>query len=237
MSLSNVSDSHARSGLDRPGHGADPFHREGFRSALDRESTASSALGWLAGIPFFLLLMFFAQSSGDLNVRQRCLLGLFAASMPFCAAWVGSGRARSVGWRLWLLLGTGLALSLAVKGHNLQRPPALPAAISAIAVGSCGILSAALSRRADWTGIEAGLGWSVALLGLVSLALFHPVAMQNSLDGEVLRNAWGSLLDATLLILGVSLLSAHRKRYVWMAALLAAGCVVRLLWHHGGGGG
>ncbi|HET6383259.1 MAG TPA: hypothetical protein VFJ58_07705 [Armatimonadota bacterium] len=199
---------------------------------LPDERDPAAPVRWLAEIAFVALLFVFASSPGAITNRHRVILALLALSLPVAAWLVYTRRASAVGWRLWLLFGAGFALSISVKGENLQRPPAISAAEACIAIGILGTLSLIATRRIHPTGFEGGLLAAILLIAGLLAALFHPVAVQNSLDTEVLHNTLGTLMDYALLLGGLIFISARRDSYSRMALLLSAACILRIIWRH-----
>lgn len=211
---------------------------------------ASTLLRLAAEIAFVGMLAFFVLSPGSINDRHRVLLLLLGLSLPLIAWAVYTMRFSGVGCRLWLLFGAGFALSLAVAKTNLQRPPTMPAAGCAMAVGvlaflalgaeylACRPLASEIQdgRRQSFrfypTHFEVGIVAAVLLFVGIMAAIFPSVGAQNDLDAEVLHNTLGEMVDYGLLLLGLSSVSSRRASFCRTAVILGVACLIRLVWLH-----
>jgi hypothetical protein len=157
----------------------------------------------------------------------------FGVSCPALGWAVHTGRLSGIGWRLWFLYAAGFALSMAVKGPSLARPPVLPAAVCAMVVGGTALLSCiGAANRYRPVRLEGGLiGAAILAMGAMAL-LFHQVAAENNLDDELLHVFSGQIGDYALLLAGLSVLSSNRTSFFRMATGLGIACLIRAALGH-----
>jgi hypothetical protein len=226
--------------LEKAENGARAPAATGFCEAQQHEPRTASVLRVLIELLLLGILAMFVRSPGALAPQHRLLLGLAGAATLLIGWAVLRRHVSGVGWRVWLMFTAGFALSLAVVGQNLQRPPAPLAWYCALGVGVVGAALAVAAFTTRHPGLFVPTGAEPAILAACAIAaalivvLYPSVAAQNTLDTEVLHNTLRELAGYTLLMIGVSAASSSRSSFFRMAVVIGAAFLVRMALHHGG---